>query len=104
MTSSSTGPGPPGSGKDTWIQQHLSGVPVVSLDAIRVSFGAAPTGNHCSAIQAAREQARALLRDNRGFAWNATNLSRFRRDRIQIGYAVCEGDVHRPSEKLLFQS
>jgi predicted kinase len=67
--------GLPGSGKDTWIQQHLSSVPVVSLDAMRVGLGAAPSGNQGAVIQAAREEARALLRDNRGFAWNATNLS-----------------------------
>jgi predicted kinase len=68
--------GLPGSGKDTWIAQHLNSVPVVSLDAIRKTLGAEPTGNQGAVIQAAREQARALLRDGRGFAWNATNLSR----------------------------
>ena len=68
--------GLPGSGKDTWIAQHLNNSPVVSLDAIRETLGAEPTGNQGAVIQAAREQARALLRDSRGFAWNATNLSR----------------------------
>jgi predicted kinase len=68
--------GLPGSGKNTWIAQHLSDLPVVSLDAIRETLGAEPTGNQSAVIQAAREQARAFLRDSQGFAWNATNLSR----------------------------
>ncbi|WP_321476739.1 AAA family ATPase [uncultured Paludibaculum sp.] len=68
--------GLPGSGKDTWIAQHLSGIPVVSLDVVRESVGAEPTGSQGAVIQTAREQARTLLRDNRSFAWNATNLSR----------------------------
>ena len=53
----------------------MNSVPVVSLDAIRETLGAGPTGNQGAVIQAARQQARALLRDSCGFAWNATNLS-----------------------------
>jgi predicted kinase len=68
--------GLPGAGKDTWIAEHLSGVPMVSLDAIRETLGAEPTGNQGAVLQAAREEARALLRNARNFAWNATNLSR----------------------------
>jgi predicted kinase len=67
--------GLPGSGKDTWIAEHLSGVPAVSLDAIRETLGAEPTGNQGAVLQAAREQARTLLRDSRDFVWNATNLT-----------------------------
>jgi len=67
--------GRPGSGKDTWIADHLAGVPVVSLDAIRLSLGVEPTGNQGVAIQPAREEARVLLCEARDFAWNATNLS-----------------------------
>jgi predicted kinase len=68
--------GLPGSGKDTWIAEHLNGIPVVSLDAIRKTLGAEPTGNQGAVLQAAREQARTFLREARDFVWNATNLSR----------------------------
>jgi predicted kinase len=68
--------GLPGSGKNTWVAEHLSGVPAVSLDVIRDTLRAAPTGNQSAVIQAAREEARALLREASDFVWNATNLSR----------------------------
>ena len=83
--------GLPGSGKDTWIRDHLSGVPVVSLDGIRKTLGAAATGNQGAVIQAAREAARTFLREARDFAWNATNLSRdVRRQLIDLftGYGA----------------
>jgi predicted kinase len=68
--------GLPGSGKDTWIRQHLPELQVVSLDAIREEFGEAPTGNQGKVIQHAREKAREFLRQGQDFVWNATNLSR----------------------------
>jgi predicted kinase len=68
--------GLPGSGKDTWICQHLPELPVVSLDAIREEVGEAPTGNQGKVIQHAREKAREFLRQRQDFVLNATNLSR----------------------------
>jgi predicted kinase len=68
--------GLPGSGKDTWIAQHSSSMPVVSLDAIRETLGAAPRGNQGAVIQAGREEARALLRETGTSPGNAANLSR----------------------------
>jgi predicted kinase len=53
-------------------------MPVVSLDDIRSRRNIAPTdktGNG-QAIQAAREEARAYLRRQAGFVWNATNTTR----------------------------
>jgi predicted kinase len=68
--------GLPGAGKDTWVHSYRDGQPVVSLDALRVSMGAAPTGAQGAVLAAAREQAREHLRAGRDFVWNATNVSR----------------------------
>lgn len=68
--------GLPGAGQDTWIANHAGDVPVVSLEAIRETVGAAPTGGQGAVVHHAREQARALRREHHDFVWNATNLSR----------------------------
>ena len=68
--------GLPGSGKDTWIHHNRPDWPVISLDSIRDDLGAEPTGNQGAVVQEARERARVLLRQGKGFVWNATNLSR----------------------------
>jgi putative nucleotidyltransferase with HDIG domain len=70
--------GLPGAGKDTFVRKYLSGIPVISLDDIRTQRDIAPsdkTGNG-QVIQAAKEQARAYLRRQTGFVWNATNTTR----------------------------
>jgi predicted kinase len=68
--------GLPGSGKDTWLAQHLPGWPVVSLDELREELDIGPTDTQGAVLSRAREQARDHLRHARSFAWNATNLSR----------------------------
>jgi len=68
--------GLPGAGKDTWISDHLAGVPVVSLDALRIELDEEATGSQGRVVQAARERAREFLRRHQDFVWNATNLSR----------------------------
>ena len=68
--------GLPGAGKDTWISEHMTGVPVVSLDALRIELDEEATGSQGRVVQAARERARQLLRRHEDFVWNATNLSR----------------------------
>ncbi len=68
--------GLPGAGKDTWVETHLPGLPVVSLDAIRKERGIAPTGPQGTVVQAAKEAARVHLRQGRSFVWNATNITR----------------------------
>jgi len=68
--------GLPGSGKDTWIRTYAAGLPVISLDDIREEIGAPLTGNQGRVIQLAKERARAYLRQQTSFVWNATNLSR----------------------------
>ena len=68
--------GLPGAGKDTWISDHMAGVPMVSLDDLRIELGEEATGSQGRVVQAARERAREYLRRHEDFVWNATNLSR----------------------------
>ena len=68
--------GLPGSGKDTWIAEHLPDCPQISLDEIPDESGARRTGNQGAVVQAAREKARAFLRAGEDFVSNATNVSR----------------------------
>ena len=67
--------GIPGCGKDTWIAENLSQYPVVSLDNLRTEMGIAPSKNQGQVGQRARELARAFLRKEKSFVWNATNLT-----------------------------
>jgi uncharacterized domain HDIG len=76
--------GLPGAGKDTFVKKYLSGLPVISLDEIRVLRKVSPTdatGNG-QVIQAAKEQARAYLRRQTGLVWNATNTTRQMRSQL----------------------
>jgi putative nucleotidyltransferase with HDIG domain len=66
--------GLPGSGKDTYIQNHLSHLPVVSLDMLRKELGIAPSDPQEPVAMAALERARVYLRQKQDFVWNATNL------------------------------
>jgi predicted kinase len=68
--------GLPGAGKDHWLERHLSGWPVVSLDEIRQELGVPPSDPQGEVLNRARETARDHLRNGRHFVWNATNLSR----------------------------
>ena len=68
--------GLPGAGKDTYIQKNLSGLPCVSLDALRGRMKVDPKDDQGRVIAKAREEARGLLREGRSFVFNATNLSR----------------------------
>jgi predicted kinase len=65
--------GLPGAGKDTWLAQNRSKLPVVSLDNLREELNVLATGNQGSVIQAARERCREHLRAREDFAFNATN-------------------------------
>jgi predicted kinase len=68
--------GLPGAGKDRWRAAHAGSFEVVSLDEIRRRLGVDPREDQASVIEHARQHARELLRQERPFAWNATNLSR----------------------------
>lgn len=67
--------GLPGTGKDTWIQEQCSGLPVVSLDGLRKQMKVSPTEEQGAVVNAARQLAKTYLRDKRPFVWNATNLT-----------------------------
>ncbi|MBW3596550.1 MAG: HD domain-containing protein, partial [Planctomycetes bacterium] len=54
--------GLPGSGKDRWLGQNRSELPVVSLDIMREELGVEPTDDQGQIVQAARERCREFLR------------------------------------------
>jgi predicted kinase len=74
--------GLPGVGKDTWIRQYLSSWPVISLDEIRKHLQISPEGNQGLVIQEAKERARAYMRQQQSFVWNATNVTRALREQL----------------------
>jgi putative nucleotidyltransferase with HDIG domain len=74
--------GLPGAGKDTWISKNAPDRPVISLDSVRRDLGISPEDNQGQVVQAARERARELLRRQRPFVWNATNITRMMRRRV----------------------
>ena len=76
--------GLPGTGKDTWIRKNRPGLPVVSLDDLRADMGVSPADNQGHVVQAAREQAKALLRAKRPFVWNATSLTGLRAQQVEL--------------------
>jgi predicted kinase len=74
--------GLPGAGKDTWVQNNLPAWPVISLDAVRRELSIDPRDDQGQVAQVARERARELLRQQRSFIWNATNVTRMTRRRV----------------------
>ena len=77
--------GPPGSGKSSFLRQHLGNLPVVSLDEIRKK-------HHNKKLREGRirqdalEAFRVSLRKKEDVVWDSTNLTRNQRRRI-IGLA-----------------
>lgn len=67
--------GLPGTGKDTYIQEHLSELPMISLDEIRKECKIKPTDRQDIVIQTAKERAKEYLRRKQPFVWNATNIT-----------------------------
>ena len=67
--------GLPGTGKDTWIKNHLPDLPVISLDDIRRANKIPPTAEQGKVANLAREQAKEYLRRHQSFVWNATNIT-----------------------------
>lgn len=71
--------GLPGAGKDTYVNAHFGGLPVVSLDDLRADMDVDPTDNQGQVVQAGKEAAKEHLRRGEAFVFNATNLNRQRR-------------------------
>ena len=67
--------GLPAAGKDTWIARNLTGLPVISLDELREKYHVSPLDRQTAIGRLAQEQARAFLRRQEPFVWNATNIS-----------------------------
>jgi putative nucleotidyltransferase with HDIG domain len=89
--------GLPGSGKDSWIKAHAANLPMISLDEIREEIGAPPAGNQGEVIHLAKDRARAFLRQNKDFVWNATNLTHEHRSQLVdlfTGYQARARIVH----------
>lgn len=84
-------------------------MPVVSLDALRVSMGIAPTEPQGAVIDAARELAREHLRKRRNFVWNATNISAQMRQKplglfLEYGAQVTIVYLEAPRGRLMTQN
>ena len=67
--------GLPGVGKDTYLNQNLPDLPVLSLDNIREELGVSPEKSQAPVIAAAKQRAMELLRKQQPFVWNATDLT-----------------------------
>ncbi|MBQ8146094.1 MAG: AAA family ATPase [Clostridia bacterium] len=67
--------GLPGTGKDTYIKENYSHLPVISLDEIRKELNISPTAKQGKVISAGHERAKEYLRKKQPFVWNATNIT-----------------------------
>ncbi len=76
--------GLPGSGKDTYIQQHFKDLPVISLDDLRIEHGAVHGDMYMQGkiVAMAYEKAKEYCRKKQYFVWNSTNLSKMLRNRL----------------------
>jgi putative nucleotidyltransferase with HDIG domain len=74
--------GLPGSGKDTWLEEHARDREVISLDQIRGELDVDPADDQSEVVMAAYDRAKAFLRKSEPFVWNATNVSRVLRGKV----------------------
>lgn len=73
--------GLPASGKDTWVRQYASNLPVVSFDDAKAELGLRHGQNDGAAAHRVVDKAKGLLRQKAAFVWNATHLSCQMRDK-----------------------
>lgn len=100
--------GVPASGKDRYIEQHLSGLPTVSMDDIRRTHHLKRNTDKDKGqvIQLAKEQARVHLRAGEDFVWNATNVNKSTREELVNLFMPYKPKIHmvyveRPYKQLL---
>lgn len=77
------------SGKSQWIQDHLPGFEVISLDALRaeLSGDSACQSDNGKVLQLAKERLKDALRKNKSVVWDATNVKRvFRQLPLGLGF------------------
>lgn len=65
-----------GSGKDTYVKNNLSELPMISLDDIRREMNIKPTDKKGNGrvYQEAKERCKVLMRERKSFVFNATNI------------------------------
>ncbi|WP_197324855.1 AAA family ATPase [Ralstonia solanacearum] len=73
--------GLPASGKNTWVDAHHPELPVVSFDDARDALGLRHGKNEGMVAHLAVDRAKALLRAQQPFIWNATHLSERMREK-----------------------
>jgi predicted kinase len=98
--------GLPASGKNTWVEQHRKGLPVVSFDDAREELGLKHGKNEGMAAHYAVDKSKELLRRKAPFVWNATHLSQSMRDKtldllFAYGAEVELVYLERPRQELL---
>lgn len=67
--------GLPAVGKNTWIEQNMKGIEVVSFDDAKEALGLVQGDNIGKAVHMVIDRAKELLRKKEPFIWNATHLS-----------------------------
>ncbi|QTD45718.1 AAA family ATPase [Ottowia testudinis] len=98
--------GMPAAGKDTWVRNHASELPVASFDDAKAELGLKHGQNDGKAAHHAIDKAKALLRSKSAFVWNATHLSHDMRNRtldLLYAYNACVRLVYLEApESLVF--
>lgn len=80
--------GLPASGKNSWVAVHHPDLPVVSFDDAREELGLRHGKNEGMVAHLAVDRAKALLRAQQPFIWNATHLSeRMRQKTLDLLFA-----------------
>ena len=80
--------GLPASGKNSWVAAHHPDLPVVSFDDAREELGLRHGKNEGMVAHLAVDRAKALLRAEKPFVWNATHLSeRMRQKTLDLLFA-----------------
>jgi predicted kinase len=76
--------GLPGAGKDMYINFNLSNWPLVSPDELRLEMKIKPNDKSGAGrvIQRAKEKAKEFMRSRTSFVWNASNISRQKRQEL----------------------